>query len=399
MLTMVGLKIAADLAFYYTLVGPPSLHFGGSSGALLGCLLLVTLCFVLSYCLRNRGALRFLPLALVAGCFFLPGAETATGVVLLPAWAYAVYLAARRVYEPEWSHQVDIFSLFWKLFLVYFAFELLLRVSDEAVTLSVMMGTVMLLCSVLLMRSLRHDPQVYCQAKYQLLNLALVAAALAAAGLLSSRTFLNGCFAVLKTVYLAVAKVLVQLLFWVIEGIAKLFSWLKITKPEGKESIQLDLSSAKDILQLEDSGGGEGSRILSYILIALGALAAIACLVLVFRYLSRREGERRPGGGPADSRYAVESRENQEGRAAPGSPVQRVRQQYRRFLRLCGRHGRVIQRSYTSREVNDNCADLFAPQAEELRDIYLEARYNDSATKEDAARAKALYAEMKRLSE
>lgn len=395
MLSMVLLKMAADLAFYYTFAGPIARHFGASGAVMLGAIGLGAFCFGLSYLLESRGWLRFLPLLLGSACLFLPGLSLADRVAALPPLLYSWAMGIRALYRPEWGQQAEIFNIFWKIFLAYVSFSFLLQVSREAIQLEVTLGMVMLVCSVLLLRSLRHEPGVYCQKKYQLLNLALVLAALALAGLLSSKAFLSRVLALVGAVYQVIAHIFVRLLLLVLQGLAYLFRWIRIQGAADREVPEMDLRGAAEIFGVEDSGGGS-SPVFRYVLIALAVLAAAYLLVRLFRFLARRYGEDNGSVSVRDTRVYLTPEEAPEEKAAPGSAVQKVRRQYQRFLRLCLKRGRELKRSDTSLQVNQRCGDLFGESAEELRQIYLKARYDHRADKADASRAKELVADMKK---
>ena len=76
-----------------------------------------------------------------------------------PPSVYVVWLAAKQLYLPQWSRQVDIFSLYWKLLLGFLAAAALFGVFPTAASMAIPSAAVTLICSVLLMRSLRHDPE------------------------------------------------------------------------------------------------------------------------------------------------------------------------------------------------------------------------------------------------
>ena len=72
------------------------------------------------------------------------------------------------------------------------------------------------------------------------------------------------------------------------------------------------------------------------------------------------------------------------------SPVDKVRREYAVYLDHCQRHGVTILRGDTSLDLTGRAFGMdFAAEAE-LRQIYLKARYNGTATAEDAARAAEL---------
>ena len=400
MLTLTLLKIASDLAFYYTFAGAVAAVLGGRPAFLLACLAIQCLSLTLSFAASSRGKLRYLPLVLLVLCFLPPGTSPAEALAAFPPSVYVVWLAAKQLYLPQWSRQVDIFSLYWKLLLGFLAAAALFGVFPTAASMAIPSAAVTLICSVLLMRSLRHDPEVYCQKSYQATELALVLLTALCAWFLSTPAFLHACGALIAAFYSRVLVPLLMACAYLAAGIVQViwwvFSFIRLGFQAPEESAAPDLSSAAEILQLEGAAGS-GSPLLGQILTALGIVAALTAVVLVFRYLSRRERSSAPEPRQGERRYTVEARPAEASTGASRSAVQRVRAQYRKFLRLCRDRGISWEKSATSQEVAELSKNAVAPKAgEELRQLYLEARYHGQATREDAEKARQLAAGLKK---
>lgn len=392
------LKIASDLGFYYTFAGFFAVLMRAHPGVLLSALAVESVAFALSYLLQEREALRFAPFALAALLFLLPGVGLADAIFMLIPATYTVFLAYKRIYVPEWDKQVDIFSLFWKLFLVFSILGVVFGKTEAVSAIVIPAGIVAFTSCIILTRSLRHEPEVYCSPRYQVMNLGAVLLVSVAAGLLGSHAFLMGCFAVLKLIYnyliSPVLYVLIYAILGIIRVLAWLFSWLKIKKPEEKEPPKLNMDGAKELFKIEDQEFTENVTA-KYIFMGIGILIAAVILFFVFRYLARRGGKGTAESGMTDRRYTLDSAARAEAKEE-GTNVQKIRALYRKFLKMCQRQGVVQQKSDTSADVNFRCGDLFSGEdTAALRDIYIEARYNGEATRESAARAKELYASLK----
>ena len=72
------------------------------------------------------------------------------------------------------------------------------------------------------------------------------------------------------------------------------------------------------------------------------------------------------------------------------SPNARVRREYRAYLDYCEAHGLTILRGDTSLDIMGRASGMDYVAEAELREIYLRARYAETATAEDAARAAEL---------
>ena len=91
---------------------------------------------------------------------------------------------------------------------------------------------------------------------------------------------------------------------------------------------------------------------------------------------------------------APASREEKRAR----NDVERVRQQYRAFLRLCQKRGMELAPSHTSADIGRSAARVLGPDLplEEIGALYRRARYQGTTSRADAAQMKKLCAQVKR---
>ena len=140
------------------------------------------------------------------------------------------------------------------------------------------------------------------------------------------------------------------------------------------------------------------------IFLGCAALALVVCGVvfLIFRRLRGKKNR-------ADKKALyTESRENlqtavprrESGLLRPKEPRLAVRWYYRKFLREGLRRGAAHGDADTSLAVAEKYSPLFSPSdgAEQLRGVYIGARYNENATvpQKDADKAAALWRELKK---
>ena len=211
---------------------------------------------------------------------------------------------------------------------------------------------------------------------------------------MSLETVLNGFFTVIKTIYRIIMGLILNVVMWIIRLIAAAFGKLGVSiQPEGQVP-ELDLSGAKEMFGLSDSGSGAGDAV-KYVFIALGVIIAAGLLFVLFRYFSSGMGS--ASDNTEELRQSVRISRDTKKCEPEGTPVHRVRQQYKRFLKFCVKQGIEISESDTSGEISSRSSWL--PQAEasaELREIYIKARYNGTASKEDATRARELCTALRR---
>jgi len=184
---------------------------------------------------------------------------------------------------------------------------------------------------------------------------------------------------------------------YILRVVAWLASLLNIHLPENREEPpKLQLDGFVEDLGLDQLGG---ETVGEEFLILLCVLLAAAVLYLFFRWMMRLGwGERRPPE-TREERFDISGDTGEKMRPArPGNAVQRVRAQYRKFLKLYLSAGGELDKTHTSLDVEQGAKRCRFPQedVEELRSVYIRARYAERAEAKDVFRAKELYAAMKR---
>lgn len=404
MILMHFLRALAELGFYYAFAGTIARNFGGFL-ALVG-LLLLSGCFALSGFLREKKWARLLALAPAAGFFLLPGGGMADWIAYLPGLAYVLYLAWTEDYALSWMRQADIFFAFWvfPLFALFFTvFQGWQSLLAQGIPAFLMAAS----ASVLLLRSIRHGPDIYLQRAYQALNWVSVILLLGFSWLASTDWFLGGVGFVYSHFVMPLLLGLAMLVGLLILLLFELFPWL----------IQLFLylifllfgKKDKSVPQFADEPlfGDSEMRIrqiqdlLDQLLPLLGILAAAAALAFFFWWLMwRRDPDPERASGLRVSRSPHSGNpDRKRSQALPRTYAGRIRGQYRRFLRHCRKRGIEIEASDTSEEVEAKARRRLVDRGAELADLrllYRKARYQGTATREEYARVKKLCGELQK---
>lgn len=403
MVLMNVFRMLVDVSFYCAFAGLAARACGGS-GAFWG-MLIQCLCFGLSHLGGNRRVLRLVCLLPMALCWVIHRNALADCILLIPTAAYIIWLVWKNDYVLDAERQQLLFGVFWKVLLAAVAFGILLGGIDAITAITIPYALVLLMCSVLLMRALRHEPTVYCRARYQIVNLSAVAVVVAVAGLLSTKAVLNGCVAALKAAYSTVIQpileFLLNVLLYIIEGIAMLFSWLSLGKKtlEKEEPPQMDLSGASNIFG-EDIPLKEPSELLQTLGTVLLVGAAVVVLVLLFRWMNRRRGSETAQTESGEQRGTVEVGQRIV-KKKETFPVRKIRAQYRGFLKWCTEAGVQVERSSTSLDVHRQVEVVSGRGvvSEQIRELYIKARYARIADQDGVRTMKQLCDQIKKTDE
>ena len=415
MLILVFLRMAAETAFYFTFAGLLGPVFKIEPQPLLLSIPVMALAFMLSYLLRNRKALRFLPLLLCGGITFLPGISIPAGIMLLPPFIYMIILVAKKRYEPEYGTMVSILKLYWKLAIPAVIIAALVEygrtgaddwgqivwVSGEFKLLSrqtLPLILITLTALVVLTRTLRHDPSVYNETRLVFINLLAVILVAGIALLTSSQWLWDGVIWVLRIL----ATPIIYLMSAIVVGFTRLFMWLisllpynpyeeiQPTDPPDESSATMPDGTPVDIDVTIPAS-------IERIITVVSMLIVAALIVLLFWYfMRRRKAALAAKEGGSEERSLVDLGGPKRAFSAR-TAVSAVRREYQKYLRMCQKEGMERKIDDTSSDVALRSTAYYPREnVEELREIYVAARYDEAGGKEEAKRAKALVRNLKR---
>ncbi len=404
---IVFLRGVSDTGFYYFFAAILAGLFGARPRAVALGLLLQCLALTAGYLLRGRRA-RFAPLAVPALYLLLASRGMAERLALLPAFLYILSLLRPEAYEPTWDHEADLFSKFWKIVVIFLflwiSFSGLFTGIQPLLEEAALPDALVTLTSlILLMRALRHDREVYTKGKRQVIDLAIFALLLAIAALLGSRPVLDGLWTLTKLIFLYALYPLLRIATWLAGIVLRLVGWAlsKIFRDLGPVEMP-DLppdrgGTDENLLPDLVPEAAEGSPILRALLIVAGAALLAFAAWRLLRMLYLRGPELADNGEKAVERARIPETEAPRERRRPRTPAERVRREYRGFLRLCLRHGMSLTPRDTSLSVRAKSDGLSVPEeAHELRRLYIAARYGGRADDRDAERAERALRQLRR---
>lgn len=404
-----ALKVLTDLLFYFTLVsmfGPSA----GQSGLLLTTPLICAVCAFLSWTVYERARrnaekprpwLRFLPLAGMA-CVFFFTRTTADIVISVPPVLYVCWYVWKRPIIEDYRDALARFFLCLKIFPCVFVFAAL--VGNWTAMRDIMLPYLFmfLVLTVILLRTLRHDAATMKETRFKLMNLSSVAAVGVVGWLLSSGLMMRFFRFIGACIVRFILRPVLMLVVYVFAGIVWLLS--QPFRDFRFDPEDMDLSQLQENMEMGDItslfGDGEGapqqSPIWDYILIGLAVIAAIALVIIIFRFLSRH-GRHEDENQFEDVRESLAEEAPRE-RVNPRENRQRVRHYYRKFLKLCTQRGFELTEFQDSSEIERGTRYIFRnPAQTKLRDVYVRARYSSGEiTPEDVQAAKESYGKLKK---
>lgn len=378
------LKMLLDAALYYMFAAPVAAYLG-SSGLLL-CGILQCIIYAISRIPKSRW-LRLLILSSLAACYLLHRTSIADVIAISPITAYILWLSLTDRPGPELSRQRELLEDFWKPLLLSMIPALCLK----ELLVFLPFSLTALLSSILLLRTLRHGPEVYNQPQFHCMNLLTVAVVPAVACLLGSRTVMRGLKAILMPIYRYVLTPLLMLLAWIpmllLQWILDLFIPDSVQeldrKPEAMEGFEEIQEVVSDYSWIK--------------ILFLCIMAAMFICVMIFLFRKVKPGttvyEPQQTSQTTYETIAREQRVPQQNSAA----VRSIRRYYRRFLKLCEKNGLRRKESSTSAEIDQTAKRIsgIGNESTHIRRLYIRARYAGHASAEDVLQMRRLLTQVK----
>ncbi len=406
------LRIMGDLTFFYAFAGGISGCFSGNG--LMIPMIIQSVCFGLSMKVKSK-ILKVLTLIPMVLGFVLPGFMWADWVVIALGSIYVIYLNLSTNHTKvsavsylskglmSWSAQVDKFRLFIKIYPIFAVLMILVGFYSNIVQVSVPMAIVSVMVSVLLMRALRHEPQVYMQKKYMLINGITVVLTLIAAGLITLRpvveAFLKGILWLYRTLIAPILIGIAWILGYAMSYVAAFFSWLAKQLGGTREVMgqMNDVGPPEAILQEIESAGGTGDFIVD-VLRAVVIIVGLVIVVKLFLWLGRKQQVEEYGLVQTHRKNVTPSLKESRIEKNGSGNIWQVRRWYRRFMELYEQKITKVHPSNTTAEIEKRALYSWKDQAllDELREIYIRARYGHMAERADVKRIKELYLQLKK---
>jgi len=384
MTLLVTLKRISDSCFYLTFANLFVSLFNGVN-------LIVTLpVFVgvafLSALLNMRGKVKYLALLLLPLCFCLVPVNLITLVALVPLF---VYISFSLIRSPEFTSHFSYtatFDLFFKLVLPIIGIFIIFGVGEITLHFAILF----VLCSITLMRMLRHDVEILNHPRFQVLNSLSLMALVTGSLIVSSTPFLN---AARTGIYLLYFKIIVPFLKIIISVLVfflrPLFLLLEHIIGEGFMSLP-EAAVGSEIIEVVsgETTPSETAKIVMY----MGATILLIFVIWKFiRMISLKTPQHHSQAELKEIRTSLPK--DKKHKKVRWQPSNQIRQIYRKFLILCQKKGVEIKPFMTSLNIDQEISKhLKGKESKELREIYLKVRYNHfNYSKADLKRAKALY--------
>lgn len=386
------LRMAADLSVYFFIAELFVIPLGASSQFIP--FLLLSLCYGVLVFLQTRSFHKLYMLLPVA-VLFMPGSYP---LMLLPPLVYILYLIYKEQTALSWDRQSELFSICIKFFPIAGVTICLLGNYANFVQYSLPVVFVSLATSIFLMRMLRHAPAVYLDGQYQRRNIFLFLIVLCLAWLFSRDVVFELMGSALSFVYMKGIYPVLNGFIWLFLGVLRIimyiFSWFRFGEIKFEEN---HLSGGEMGHSFKDAVVvGDHVATTQSVLTIIAIIILFVCAFYFFRWLALHKGEDSFISQGLDMVRTGGSARQKKERAT--TTALQIRRQYRIFLKLYKDNGGKIEKAFTSKDVLDSSVEILpdtsAELLEEMRQIYLAARYGNTATKADLKRIKQINREL-----
>lgn len=362
------LKMLCDLSLYYMFASPIAGYFGG--GQLMACMVLQCVIYAFSRIPKNP-FLRFVILIPLVLCFVARLSSLADTIALIPATLFILWQSLADRPQPDISRQRQ-----WlEDCLTVLVLAATVGLITKALTAVIPWAAFWLLSNIALLRTLRHEPSVRNTLKFHVINLALVGAVPAIAGCLGSKTVVTAIVTPLSIFYRQVLVPFLTMLLWLpFMALQWFFDLLFPDYFQRQEEPNPDFNQGtEEYMERVDFQIPAWLKILFW-----AALAVVAVIVLYFLIRTLLTPRRIAASSvKADQTASTFEDAKPKKRLTESSNVQRIRRQYRKFLKLCQEQGISRTDSTTSRDIDRRAQrnSNLAPFSPKIRHLYIKARY------------------------
>ncbi len=327
------------------------------------------------------------------GCF-LPGMTVPVRIIAVLVWLKCVYDMRKKRYVPDPAAVRSELKLLLQVYIVLFIIVLFMKEPGETGSRMLSFGLISGASGILLMRTLRHDPDVMDEPGFQVMNLLSVAGVFAAAYAGTREPVLHavrslGGFVYMR-LFLPALTVMLYVVLYPLMWLGRLLDRLHFSfGSDMEEAVEIIMEEGPG-LHFEDYEVTVRDRVSLFL-----PLMILLVLIVVFLLYRSRRSRRIVYQGTAAVTERTDRPERRE--ALYGSDVLRVRRIYRRYLKQLKKRGIGVDPGDTSDALMRKSPEAWpADRLAEMREIYLRARYRGVADARDVTRMKELYAEIRR---
>lgn len=404
------------LFFFLRLVGDLSLFYAVANAFLCmtSCdvtfvpLIVLSLCGALAYFIaQKKEALRFLPILLMPLALIGVG-DLVTALIILASSIYVAVCIVRKIFVIDYDDRLSFLSLAVKA-LIASVFPMLLFIWDRELPRFVPFVLTLAISTLLLTQALRHDPKVFSQRRFRTASLLVTAGLLLIILIISSPEFLRLVAMIPGLIYEWIIAPIILVFSYVVGGLVYLISrplsGLFASRPDTKlKTFEFQDGFMELIFSFVNT---PTTSILDVVKPIVTIAIVVAVLVFLTRLLKRGYHRFRYNSIKETRSTITEKRSFQEEAPLdlfpPADPRKAVRYYYRQFLKICRRHGYVLEKSDNSATVESGAKYIFRPEKfsilSHLRQIYIKARYSEHhVTDQDVEQIKKDYEALKQES-
>lgn len=396
-----ALKILTDLCYFMFAISSITSKFDHSGLLMSSPFIVAVSAFLCASVVEKRPKSRWLKLLplLICGCAFIFTKTAVDYVNTVPMVLYLAIIVFRGMFSVGYSTALQQFFLLLKILPVVAVLTIVAGNKHGFGQVMLPYFFFFLILTVMLLRMLRHSEQVAKDKKFTIMNTLEIGAVCGFGYLLSTGQIITVVRFLFSSVMNYIVAPLMKAVGFVLtlipKGIYEITRLFNVDLPVPDLSIDLsniDFSELQTGQGTPDPGdqavmefyaeeAAKGSDTLKYVGIVLGVIIMIIFMVILFKVLMRM-GRNQNDNQFADSREAITEEPGED--RLTRSARDRVRNCYRKFLKICVREGLDPDLNLNSRQVNQSMVKVMdVPAMDNLRDVYIRARYSSGEITED----------------
>ena len=348
--------------------------------------------------MKIKPSLRFIPLILVFASLYW-ARDLATGLTIGLSVLVSVIMISKQAYFLTYGEGADEFKRNIKIIVFFLVFSAAFGITNLLGSSVLPYVIVYMISGVSELSMLRHNDETLKEKRFRILNTSILGGTCLLGFFMATDYFMQLCMMIIKAfgkyIFGPVMMAITTVSSYILLGFT---SFLEDTVFELLKSKNGKGLTFENLSGLVDDNKFTGERpVLDVVFSVVVTIIIIVIIIAVIRKAFK--GSRGRSTRPAGETRTVERIPRVNYDKDLSSEIKGIRNIYRKFLNLLISRGIDIPHYFTTEDVNGQITHEIPDKqlAEDLREYYIRARYGEKElTKEDLAKAKQLYANMKK---
>ena len=348
--------------------------------------------------MKGKPKMRFIPLVIVfASLYWI--SDIASGLAIGITVIYSVLMIVRQAYFLTYGEGADDFNRNIKIIVFFLAFSAAFGITNLLGSSVLPYVIIYMISGVCELSMLRHNEETLREKRFRILNTTILSATCLLGFFMATEYFMAFCKLIIslfaKYIFSPIMMALTTVSSYLLLGLAETLTEVVFEKFLERDGGGIAFENLSGLV--DDNKFTRHNPILDTVFSVVVFLVIALIIFLIFRKMFK--GTKNRTTRTAGETRTVERIPRVNYDKDLSNEIKGIRNIYRKFLNLLISKGMDIPHYFTTEDVNRTITNEIPDKqlAHDLREYYIRARYGEKElSKEDLAKAKQLYANMKK---